>query len=160
MSTLRSAPLKLFICTSITQKVGKPAEIARLCALVETIDRTAEAHGATTSCGFREEGWKGMEDPALYVPRDFKWVRECDAAILIPEDSWGVRLELGALAILEKPMLRLYEGDTDYKTGVESETGLGQLTPIFDRVFHSLEDVEQHVKEFIDFLRSLKDHAR
>ncbi|MDO8554326.1 MAG: hypothetical protein Q7S22_05940 [Candidatus Micrarchaeota archaeon] len=151
MSNLK---LKLFICTSITHKLGKPDEIAKLQGLVETIDRTAQQRNAVTWCAFREEGWKGEETPTVYVPRDFGWAKKCDGAILIPEDSWGVRIEEGWLSALEKPMLRLFENEVVHRTGIEEHLGI--LSRVFDGVFHTTQDIEGHVNEFIDFLEGLK----
>jgi hypothetical protein len=143
--------LKLFICTSITNVVGKPNEIAKLRALIETIDRTAEERGAITFCALREENWLGEEDPARYVPRDLGWSRQCDGAILIPGNSHGVRIEMGWLTILQKPMLRLYDGAIAHKSDLEKN--LHHVVTAFDRAFESCEDAARHVSEFIDFLK-------
>lgn len=146
--------IKLFVCTSITHAVGRPERIARLRGLIETIDRTAERHGAVTWCALREENWKGEENPAIYVPRDIRWSRECDGAIIIPEDSYGVRIEEGWLSILQKPMLRLHEGAVVHRSDIERN--LHHATHVLDRAFHTLVEVEKAVNEFIEFLHGQK----
>jgi hypothetical protein len=150
MPDLKISQLQLFISTPITKKTGMPKEIARIRTIVETIDRTAENRGALTTNAFRAEKWEGNEKPELFVPRDLKWCRECDGAVVIPEDSEGVRIEEGWLSILRKPILRLYENAVVHLSALEAN--LDQLTPVFDRVFNSMKDVEAHVSDFIDFL--------
>jgi hypothetical protein len=153
MNNNKLAQLNIFIGTSITKKVGKPKDVTRLRTLVETIDSTAETLGATTKCAFREEEWKGEENPVIYVPRDLKWCKECDGAILIPEDSDGVRIEEGWLSAFQKPMLRLYEKAVNYLTGIEQHLHL--VAPVFDRIFNTPADAVHHVEWFIDFLANM-----
>jgi hypothetical protein len=142
--------LNVFISTSITKKLGKPDEIARLKVLVDTIDQTALVRGALTTNAFRAENWKGEEKPSVFVPRDLKWCEECNGAVIIPEDSPGVLVEQGWLSLLEKPMLRLYENSITHTSDLVKN--LGEIVPVFDKVFHTLDDVIKHVNDFMDFL--------
>ncbi|MBI5228231.1 hypothetical protein HY988_06590 [Candidatus Micrarchaeota archaeon] len=122
--------------------------------LVEAIDRAAEARGVATWCAFREEKWGKEIDPNIFMKRDLEWCRTCDGAILIPQDSYGVRIELGLLTAFTKPILRLHEGKISHKTPFEEHLGL--LATIFDHAFQSLGDVRRQVDEFISFLENIK----
>ncbi|MBI5046793.1 hypothetical protein HZC07_03615 [Candidatus Micrarchaeota archaeon] len=141
----------IFICTAITSKRDKPKEIAELRERVERIDKIAGGCGITTVCAFREEKWQGLEQPELYVVRDFEWAKECEGAVIMREKSHGVLIEEGWLSAFGKPMLRLHQGAEEYKTGLEK--GLGTITPVFDRVFHTIDDIVQPIIDFIEFLK-------
>jgi len=161
MNDLNNKQITIFIATSITRKLGRPAEIARLRLLVDTIDGAARANGAKTVCAFREEGWKGEDDPAVFVPRDFRWCVECDGAVVFPEDSYGVRVELGWLSALQKPILRLHEGRIRHQTGLEKY--LHRVCTIIDRAITNPDDLAETTSRFIESIRggqSLRDFSQ
>ncbi len=151
MDGLRNERLTIFIATPITKKLGKPPEIARLRLLVDTIDAAAHAEGARTVCAFREEGWKGEENPAIFVPRDYRWCKECDGAVVFPEDSYGVRVELGWLSALKKPVLRLHDGEIRHQTGLERF--IGHVCTVFDHPIADMSDLGEAVSGFIKSIR-------
>ena len=151
MDGLRNERLTIFIATPITKKLGKPPEIARLRLLVDTIDAAAHAEGARTVCAFREEGWIGEDDPAIFVPRDYRWCAECDGAVVFPEDSYGVRVELGWLSALQKPILRLHEGKIRHQTGLEKF--LHHICTIFDSAIANPGDLAETTSKFIESIR-------
>jgi len=161
MNGLSNKQLTIFIATPITKKLGKPEEIARLRLLVDTIDSAARAEGAKTVCAFREEGWKGEEDPAIFVPRDYRWCKECHGAVVLPEDSYGVRVELGWLSASQKPILRLHDGKIRHLTGVEKF--ISHVCTIFDRAVTDPDDLAKTISGFISFIRggqSIRDFSK
>jgi len=145
-------PLKLLVCTPITAKLGKQAETEKLKAVVAVVEETALERGATIRCAFKEEIWRGREKPEIFVLRDLGWSRECDGAVIIPEKSYGVRIEEGWLSAFGKPFVRLHENTI--KRTSDLERHLGFLVPVFDRVFATSQDIVLAVSEFIDFLKS------
>lgn len=151
MNDLKNQRLTIFIATPITRKLGKPKEIARLRLLVDSIDAAAQEARARTLCAFREEGWRGEEDPSVFVHRDFRWCRECHGAVLLPEDSYGVRVELGWLSALQKPILRLHDGEIRHQTGLERS--LGHVCTVFDQAIRDPCELTESVRGFIAFIR-------
>ncbi len=149
---------RVFIATSITDKIGKEKEIERLRQIVEIIADVVERHGGSTQCAFREENWQDEKQPEVYVRRDFKWCRDCDGAIIIAEDSHGVRIEEGWLSAMEKPMLRLFEGTASFRSGLDQH--LGMLTPVSELAFDCLSELETGVGKFVGTLTAgHKPHA-
>ncbi len=143
-------PLKLFIATPITGHIGRQSEITRLRCLVDTIDSFAQERGVVTWCAFREEGWTGEQDPSIYVPRDFNWTKECTGAIMIPQDSYGVRIELGWLIAFTKPVMRLHDTGISFKSGLDKN--ISNIGSVSDRIFTTISQLGDFVNEFIDFL--------
>ncbi|MBN1170537.1 hypothetical protein JXA56_05940 [Candidatus Micrarchaeota archaeon] len=151
MNNSKITPLNIFIATSITNKLTRPKEIAKLRCLVETIERTAAKNSSITLCAFHQEGWAGEENPEVYVPRDYGWCKACNGAIILPELSYGVRIEEGWLTAFHKPMLRLHEKAVCHQSHMEEH--LCQVAAVFDRSFTGPLDIGRHVDEFIRFLR-------
>ena len=151
MNSGKISPLKIFIATSITNKLAKPNEIAKLRCLVETIEYTIAKKGSMTLCAFRQESWRGEENAAVYVPRDYGWCKTCDGAIALPEFSYGVRIEEGWLTAFNKPLLRLHKESICHQSLMEEH--LHHIAPVFDRSFNGSLDIGRHIDAFIRFLR-------
>jgi thymidylate synthase len=159
MSDEKNAGPSVFIATSISDKIGKENEIERLRQMVGIISGVVERHGGSTQCAFREEGWEEEKGPGIYVHRDFSWCKDCDGAIIIAEDSHGVRIEEGWLSAMEKPMLRLFDGIARFRSGLDRY--LGMLAPVSELVFSSLPELEAGVERFVGTLASgRKPHVR
>ncbi|NYZ74195.1 hypothetical protein H0O00_03570 [Candidatus Micrarchaeota archaeon] len=163
----------LFICTSLTRKLALPEkererEIAKLRHSVGMIEGIAKRCGASVWCAFKEGNWKEEGNPRDFVPRDLKWAKECDAAILFPEASYGVRVEMGWLSAFAKPMLRLHEdsetprprygleenlgaaGGYGYYTSYEPGSSHYHFYPVSNLVFNkTVYNAERSIEDFI-----------
>lgn len=78
----------------------------KICTIAKEIEKKSNVK-INILCAFNEDGWNEIHLPDL-IKRDYDWCRNCDGAIVFPEFSYGVHMELGMLIAFNKPLLLIY----------------------------------------------------